>query len=151
MQKLLLELIWWVITALIVVLVMYPIWTNVVDYPVYWQNVMFIVVFITLTRYIFLLKFTFLAKIQWLKVLFVLMAVPCIFLMIEQHNGFQTNLDNIGPEYVTSGVDYDKVMSLATYIKSEFTFFAVGSIIASVAFPLRMIISVWRLKNKGTV
>jgi hypothetical protein len=40
---------------------------------------------------------------------------------------------------------------MANYIKNEFTFFSIGSLIALAAFPVRMIISVWRLHNKGTV
>jgi hypothetical protein len=151
MQKFLLELVWWVITAVLVNAIMYPIWASGADYPVNWQNIMFIVIFITLTRYMFLLKYTFIAKIQWLKVFFILITVPVVCLLIEQHNVFQTNIDNVGPEYVTKGVPYSKVLSIAHYAKSEFTFFSVGSILAMLAFMVRMLISVWRLKNKGTV
>jgi hypothetical protein len=151
MQKFLLEMVWWAVTAVIVAAVMYPIWASGAQYPVNNQNVMFIVLFTTLTRYMFFLKHTFLAKIQWLKVFFVLITVPCLFLLIEQHNAFQTNLDNIGPEYVATGVPDAKLLEIATYAKKEFTFFSVGSILGLIAFMLRMLISVWRLKNKGTV
>jgi hypothetical protein len=151
MQKFLLELVWWVVTAVLVSAIMFPIWASGADYPVNWQNIMFIVIFITLTRYMFLLKHTFLAKIQWLKVFFILITVPVFFLLLEQHNIFQTNIDNIGVEYVTKGVEDTKVLRIAHYAKSEFTFFSVGSIIALLAFMVRMLISVWRLKNKGTV
>jgi hypothetical protein len=71
--------------------------------------------------------------------------------LIEQHNAFQTNLDNIGPEYVASGVPDAKLLDIAHYAKNEFTFFSVGSILGMIAFMLRMLISVWRLINKGTV
>ncbi len=151
MQKFLLELVWWAITAVLVTAIMYPIWASGADYPVNWQNIMFIVIFITLTRYMFLLKYTFLAKIQWLKVFFILITVPVLFLLIEQHNLFQTNLDNIGPEYLTKGVPDAQILKIADYAKKEFTFFSVGSILAMLAFMVRMLISVWRLKNKGTV
>lgn len=151
MHKLLFELTWWVVTAVIVAAVMYPIWMNVTDYPVWWQNTLFIVVFITLTRYIFLLKYTFLARIQWLKILLVLVAAPCIFALLQIYDNFKLDLDSIGPDYVTKGMAPEKVMDMATYIKNEFVFFAIGSLIASVAFALRMIISVWRVRNRGTV
>ncbi len=151
MYKLFLELTWWMITAIVVCAIMYPIWPYTDGFPVLKENIMFIVVFITLTRYIFLLKYTYLANFKYLKVFLVLVATPCIFYLVEQHQAFQTNLDNIGPEYVTAGVEDSKVLAMANYIKSEFTLFAVGSIIAAVAFPLRMIISVWRQINKGTV
>lgn len=151
MHKILMELIWWTITALVVCAVMYPIWPYFDGFPVLQDNILFIVVFITLTRYIFLLEYTFLAKVKYLKVFLVLIATPCIFYLVEHHQAFQTNLDNIGPEYITRGVEDAKVLEMASYIKSEFTLFAVGSIIAALAFPIRMIVSVWRQINKGTV
>jgi hypothetical protein len=151
MHKLFLELTWWLITALIVGAVIYPIWPYLDGFPVLSDNIMFVVVFITLTRYIFLLENTFLARLKYLKVLFVLVATPFIFFLVEQHQAFQTNLDNIGPEYITKGVEDAKVLQMASYIKSEFTLFAVGSIVAAAVFPLRMIVSVWRQINKGTV
>jgi hypothetical protein len=40
---------------------------------------------------------------------------------------------------------------MTQYIRSEFLFFGVGSVIVSILLPFRMIISVWRTKNKGTV
>lgn len=151
MQKLVLEIIWWAVTAVIVAAILFPIWQNVNNYPVYWQNIMFIILFVTLTRYIFLLKYTFLSHIQWLKVLLVLIIMPCFFFLLEHHNAFQKDLDNIGMEYVTQGVAYEKAVKLGGYIKSQFTFFSVGTLIAVMVFPIRMIISVWRLHNKGTV
>lgn len=151
MYKFLFELTWWAVTAVIVAAVMYPIWVNVTDFPVWWQNILFIVVFITLTRYIFLLKYTFLARIQWLKILLVLVAAPSIFALLQIYDDFKLDLDSIGPDYVTSGVAPERIIEMATYIKNEFFFFAIGSLIASVTFVLRMIISVWRVKNRGTV
>jgi hypothetical protein len=151
MQKLLFELLWWIVTAVIVVAVMFPIWSSVENFPVYRENITFIIIFVTLTRYIFLLKHTFLAKLQWLKVLIVLISAPCIFVLVEMQNAFQTNLDNIGADYVTQGVKPENILHMVRYVKNEFTFFSVGSIMTALFFPIRMIISVWRLKNKGTV
>ena len=151
MHKILMELTWWAVTALVACAVMYPIWPYIDGFPVLQDNLLFIVVFITLTRYIFLLEFTFLAKIKYLKVFLVLISAPCIFYLVEHHQAFQTNLDNIGPEYITVGVEDKKILEMASYIKSEFTLFAVGSIVAAILFPIRMIVSVWRQINKGTV
>jgi hypothetical protein len=89
--------------------------------------------------------------LQWLKVLIVLISAPCIFVLVEMQNAFQTNLDNIGADYVTQGVKPENILHMVRYVKNEFTFFSVGSIMTALFFPIRMIISVWRLKNKGTV
>ena len=44
-----------------------------------------------------------------------------------------------------------KQTSLINYIKNEMIFFGVGSIITGIILPFRMIISLWRMRNKGTV
>ena len=67
-MKLLLEGIWWFITAIIVSLVMYPIWSNFPEFKFNVVNIVNITAFVTFTRYIFLLKYTFIAKMEKVKI-----------------------------------------------------------------------------------
>lgn len=63
-----LELIWWVITAVVVAVVLYPIYKAMYVWPFRTWNIIFIVGLLTLGRYVFLLKHTFMAKRQILKI-----------------------------------------------------------------------------------
>ena len=114
-------------------------------------NIIFIIVFITFTRYIFLLKHTFLAKQQVIKIAFVLISVPIVFILIHQINLFQTFLDEYGIEGLVGNLPFGKRENIAKFIRAEMLFFGVGSVISAIILTFRLVVSVWRTRNKGTV
>lgn len=150
-KKIQLELLWWVVTAFIVGGVLFPIKSKLADYPFLVINIIFILVFITFTRYIFLLKHTFIAKQQILKAAIIFLCVPLLFYLISSLNYFQTYLDEEGIESLLEVIPYDKRGNLDGFIRKEMIFFGVGSIVATALLPLRMLMSIWRTHNKGTV
>ena len=48
------ELIWWLVTLILVVAILYPILQNTNDYPFLTLNILYIVAFVTLSRHLFL-------------------------------------------------------------------------------------------------
>jgi hypothetical protein len=148
-QKLRLELLWWLLTGLLLVLIMAPIYLYTKIYPFWGINIIYIVSFVTVARYLFLLPTTFLAKIQWLKVVLIFLAIPAIFLLIQEMNRFQVFLDYNEPEDLVGLLPVDTLRTMTRYIRSEFILFGVGSIVALVVLPFRMVISVWRYRNTG--
>ena len=145
------ELIWWLFTAILMAAVLLPIFTSIHDqYPFYFINLIYIATFITLTRYTFLLHQTFLAKRQVLKVIVFFLCVPLIFFLVQELNGFQTFLDEKGWDTVVGNLAYAKRNGMINYMRSQMILFGVGSIIISVLFPLRLVVSVWRTRNRGT-
>jgi len=145
-----LEIIWWIFTLVLVAGILYPILTKVDNYPFLVINIIFVIVFITFTRYIFLLKHTFIAKQQIIKVAFVLISVPIVFILIHQINLFQTFLDEYGIEGLVGKLPFGKRENIAKFIRAEMLFFGVGSVISAILLSLRLVVSVWRTKNKGT-
>ena len=83
-QKLRLELLWWLLTGLFLALVLAPVYIYTEGYPFWRVNIIYIVTFVTVARYIFLLPTTFLAKMQWLKVALICATIPAIFLLIQE-------------------------------------------------------------------
>jgi hypothetical protein len=150
-SKILLELVWWFVTAIIVGAVMYPIWNEVQEFPFWFENILCIILFVTYARYIFLLKHTFLANLEWLKIFFVLFSPMIVFYLGVQVNKFQVILDEQGIEYITKGVSDARVLKMATYIRTEYMFFAVATVVSGIIFTGRMIKSIWRKRNIGTV
>lgn len=148
-QKLRLELLWWLLTALLLVLVLAPIYLYTEGYPFWNVNIIYIVTAITVARYVFLLPTTFLAKIQWLKTALIFLSIPAIFLLIQEMNRFQVFLDYNEPEDLVGLIHVETSRTMMKYIRSEFILFGVGSIIALVVLPFRMVISVWRYRNTG--
>lgn len=146
-----LELLWWLITFLILVAVLVPIYLKVDHYDFYLLNSVFIIGFITFTRYIFFLPFTWLAHTERWKVILFFLCIPFLFYLLQGINQFQVFLDEEGPEALIKNLQGKTLSDMTTYIRSEMLLFGVGSIISGLIFPFRLLISVWRKRNRGSV
>jgi len=150
-KKLLLELIWWIATIIIVVLFILPIYNTVGDkYVFYIQNIFFIVLFITFTRYIFLLKYTFLANNKKLKVALVFIPIILFFYAIDSLFDFQDYIDRQEHIEMLNHLTPDRAMEISKYIKYQFLFFGTGGMMVIFMLPIKMIVSVWKQINRGT-
>ena len=129
---------------------LHPIVSSIGSYPFAEINAIFIIVFITFVRYIFLLPQTFLARLQYVKTAIVLLSLLIIVYLINGFSWFQTFMDEEGLQQLTSGLGVTEQEDLLQYIRAEMIFFGVGSIISAIALPVRLIISIWRQYNKGT-
>jgi len=151
-NKIVLELVWWIATAIIVILVLLPILNYVgEDYPYYTSNIFFIALFITFTRYIFLLKHTFIAKQRVLKLILIFLPIPLFFYSIDALFNFQNFVDQGEHIKMLSHLNPDTAIDISKYIKYQFIFFGTGAMLVLFLLPVRMIISIWRSMNKGTV
>lgn len=150
-KKISLELYWWLFTVALAFAVLLPILNKIDDYIFLIPNIIFIATFITFTRYIFLLEHTFLAHYTKAKIGIVLLSLIIVFYLTNQINVFQTFLDEEGPDKLVLQLPFVEQNSMANYIRSQYLFFGVGSVIAAIVLPFRFVISVWRNYNRGTV
>jgi hypothetical protein len=150
-EKLKVELIWWIFTTIIVIAVLIPIWRNVPSFPFFAENIFFIAAFVTFTRYIFLLPTTLIAKSKWIKVFIIAISAILFFVMTTGLGDFHNFLEERGLQTLVTHLHVTKQTSVINYIKSEMIFFGVASIIAGLILPIRMIVSLWRMRNRGTV
>lgn len=150
-QKWKIEMIWWVFTLILAAMVLLPIWRKAPAYPFFAQNLLFIIAFVTFTRYIFLLPTTLIARQKWIKVFVIAGAAIAFFVMATAMSDFRNFIDERGLQTLVTHLHVTQQTSIINYIKNEMIFFGVGSSIACVVLPLRMIISLWRMRNRGTV
>lgn len=148
-----LELLFWIFTALLALIVQLPIYNSLgaERYPFYLQNTVFILAAITVTRYIFLLQHTFLAYRQILKIAFVFLCIPLIFYLVQEINHFQTYIDEQGWDALVGHLAYEERKSMIDYIRNQMILFGIMAVISSVIFPFRLIVSVWLTYNRGKV
>ena len=146
-----LELVWWIFTGIVVFAFLFPITSKISNYPFMMINIIFIVVFLTLGRYFLFLKHTFLAKEQKIKMIVFLLCIPLLMFLVNQLNVFQTSVVERGIESFIRDIPYDDQFSLANYIFKEMQFFGVGAIIVAILLPFRLLLSIWRVRNRGTV
>ena len=144
------ELLWWAITAILLVAILFPINAYSENYPFWIANSVFILAFITFTRYIFLLNQTPLRYVQWLKVVIIILCIPLVTYMIRELHAFQLFADERGVQSIFTRLAENTQTRLVEFTKTEMLFFGVGGILSAVVFPFRMLISFWRTYNKGT-
>lgn len=149
--KLSVELIAWLMTGLLLILFILPITRKIYQYPYIGTNIIFIIVTVTLVRYTFLLKHTFLARIQWLKALLILASVPAFLYILRLFKDFQEFLSERGVESIMLHLPHVQQLRLGKYITAEMLFFGSASMICIILFAFRMLISIWRQHNKDTV
>lgn len=149
--KLSLELMMWLVTVILIGLVLLPIYLNVEAYPFYLNNIIFIVVFITLARYIFLLQHTIVSRSLIFKAGMMLISIPLIMYLLDGVSSFQGFADDVGLQTLVEDLSTTKQNSMIKYMKTEMIFFGVAAVIVAVLFPFRMLISIWRGINKNTV
>lgn len=145
-----LESIWWIATAILLFVLIYPIYSSSPDFPFLTSNILSILVFVTLTRHIFLLKHSFLGYAQWAKVALIVICIPLFIYLIQELNAFERFADEIGIQSLFTNLPEQGQSTMVEYTKSEYLFFGVGSLITVVIFPFRMLISFWRTYNHGT-
>lgn len=145
------EIIWWIITAVILVVVMLPIYTKAPDFPFIPSNLLYIIVAITYTRYIFLLRYTPIAWSIPFKIIFPVSALLITFMFAGGLMELQRLLDEEGFLFFLGHLTGNEASSMAKYIHAEFFFFGVASVICSIILAFRMIISIYRQINKDTV
>ncbi|MDX1479498.1 MAG: hypothetical protein R3301_17415 [Saprospiraceae bacterium] len=145
--KVRLELIWWLFTAVLVLAVLSPLLINQVVLPFLWVNVLFVVIFVTFTRYIFLLRHTLWARKMWPKFLVIAVSVVLFFVIVTALGDFNNFVEEVGLQTLVDHLPASRQYNLIRYIQSEAIFFGVGSAIVTVIFPLRMLISIWRTRN----
>lgn len=142
-----LELVWWAISLIVAVLVVGPIYLQLGEYPFLWDNVIFIIAFITFSRLIFLLKYSLIADKRNLKVGIIFLCVIMAFLLIQKLNGFQLFLDEDRMTPLLEDLAMEDRKSMYSYIKTQMMFFGVGSVISCILLPFRLVLSIWRRWN----
>lgn len=150
-HKLKVELLWLVATAAVVVLAMTPIRLKVPSYPFYFENIAFIVIFITFARYVLMFKLSLIAHTKWLKLIIILTGVLFVFILMTGLQDFRNYMDERGLQTLVDDLNVYQQTRIIRYIKHEMIFFGVGSIITTVLLQLRCILSLWRMKNSGRV
>ena len=134
-RKALLEILFWAFTVVVAIAVLLPIVNEVEGYPFLFINIVYIVTAITVTRYLFLLPHTFLARLQPLKVILVFLCLPFVFYLVQELNNFQVFIDEKGLDALVGDLPYARRNNMVDYIRSEMLLFGTGSIISSVSFP----------------
>jgi hypothetical protein len=143
------ELIWWAFTLVLAGLMLLPIYTHLPDFPYLVANAVYIIVAITLTRYLFFLKISWLRDHLMIQGAFSILLIPLIFGMIQFLNAFIRFFDENGRDALVGNLPKETAVILNGYLHAEYRFFAVWAIIAALMMPLRLLYNVWMRYRAG--
>lgn len=147
-SKLSLEVVFLLITVLLIVAFIFPIFDYYgPPFQFYFSNILFIFVFLTYTRYIFLLPYTPFSHTKRLKLVFIFLSIPLIMYGLDRLLEFQAYLDEVGFVDI-SGDDINQASKYATYARTQYLFFCSAALVVMIILPLRMVVSIWRIVNK---
>jgi len=151
-KKLTFEILWWVITAVIVALVLLPIYSSISsDYHFYIENVASVVIFVTLSRWMFLLRHTFFGWNKKVKLALIFLMIPLFFICYDNMIDFRSFLDEENVMAMVQSLPTPEQPKMAKYIQYQYIFFGTGAIMTVIMLPFRMVLSIWRQINKGSV
>jgi hypothetical protein len=145
-----LEWVYWLITGLLAVLLLLPIYQNVENYPFYTYNLLFIFTFFTLTRYIFLLQHSPFVYHKITKLFLAAISIPLAFILFQGFYEYEAAINEYGPEDYFQFKSGAQPPQIIKYINSEMVLFGVSAIFVTLLTPFRMLISIWKTKNRGT-
>ena len=145
------EFFWWLITAIFAAAVVLPILLRLPDFPYLWHNILFAVCFVVFTRHIFFLRYTFLGPQQYLKIALFFIAIPVVFLLIDQVNFFQNYINDGGLIKDIGSLPYKQQEGIEKYIRTEILLLGTAAIVSGILFGIRMLVSVFRYRNSKTV
>jgi len=137
------ELIWWAFTLVLSCLVLVPVYTQLPGFPYVTANFVYVVVAVTLTRYLFFLKISWLRDHLLIQGALSILLLPLIFWMVQYFNSFIRFFDEQGPDVLTKGMESGLASVMNSYLHAEFRFFAVWAIVAALIMPLRLLYNVW--------
>ena len=150
-RKWAIEILWWFVTSIAVVLILLPIILNTEGFVFYNLNIGFIALFITFTRWIFLWKTHPLARSRVFRYVLLIACIPVFIYSIGGLNDYTRFVDQENLSQFMEALSPEKQKAISRYIQNEFIFFGVGTVIGSILMPMRMLISNFRQRNRGTL
>lgn len=141
--------LWLLLILLLPALVLWPVYSNDIVFTFYFYNILIITAPVFFLRYIFFIKYTFIEKTIVPKLLIMPLALILGIYSYIILNEFIDFYNNNGIYYSLEDFSLDKQEFLGNYIFRQFIFFAAFTMITCIVIPFRMLISVWRVYNKG--
>jgi hypothetical protein len=142
------EALAWLFAFVFCILVLGPIYLKTgLYYHFYLQNATSILVFLTFARIIFLLRYTPYARSRYVRFALIALAIPLFMYQLDNLYDFQRFMDEEGTIAFFKESFRPDDYNFGKFIRYQFVFFSVASLVSIAAMPIRMVISFWRTTN----
>ena len=140
------EMIWWLISALIVAAALFPLFSKV-HYQMLWVNALILFVAVTYFRYAVMLRSVYVLRSKWIRFALSVININFFVFVLRQQQNFLTVYNSYTLEELGKPIkplSLDEVYNLFSYYFSEVTFSVVACLCLTVALTVRMVLSYWQ-------
>lgn len=141
------ELMSWLATIVIAFLVVLPIINNGIHFPFLSYNVLYIIVGLTITRYVLFWSWIPFRDSKVAKILLMFMVPLIFFPLLEGIHSFVEFNDQEGIQSILNHLSLSKFNFFVSYIRLEYLLFGMLSFLGSFLLGLKMLRSLWRQIN----
>ena len=145
------ELIWWIVSALIAVAVVWPYYPAlIVEVPFLVPNMVMIVLMIQCIRLTFFLRQSPWPSFRWMIFVLNFAFIPFSMYVIKHYSGMSQFFESSSWMHSFSYLlTLTEKSDLASYIRTEFTFVSVVAFISGFSFSSRMVVASWRILSRS--
>lgn len=149
--KLTFEIVTVVGAAIIAMLLILPIYMVNPNYPFFKSHFIFIFLFLNFAKYIFFLRFSLFSHYNPVKLVFIFLTIPLAVLLTDEFSMFQDYSDTVGLQELVKSMNGNDQNGMMAFIRNQMLFFGAGSVVTTVLLAFRLIISIWRVRNRNRV
>jgi hypothetical protein len=142
------EILSWIFIVLFAAMIVFPVYIKCgSNFMFYTRNAFAVIIFLALTRYLFLLKFIPYGRSNWWRAMMIIACIPLFLYSLDTLFDFKRFIDEEGVVSFFKGSTDLSDYEFGKYIRYEYIFFAVGALVTIAMMPIRMIVSFWRTTN----
>jgi hypothetical protein len=146
------EVLWWLLTAMIVYAGLYPI-VSIIDYKFVYLHAFFIIITVSYFRFSLGLKSVPYLRLSWVRYLLFTLNFILVFFIIKKEqelfrlfDSFETH--DFGYPQQNVFMTPETKLRLFDYLKLSVNFFGTGAMLMTIALQLRIILSYWKSATK---
>ncbi len=139
-----------VLTFIVVVMCMLPMYFYELDYPFAGDHLLFAILSVWLTFHVFALRNSPLNKNLYIKIALIPIMIFLFFYLLRKFNGFMTYADETGLNPLLQNLSVQDLHFVRRYIMIAFQLVALTTLLATAILPVVFLRSVWRdVNNKN--
>jgi hypothetical protein len=131
-------------------IVFLPIYEQIYHYQFFQKNILALFIFLVLIKEIFFTKYSLYSQSNFTKVVLLFLMIPLFLFLLDNLFDLNRFLDEEGYSKLieNSQLNQMQLLNLGQYIRIEYLIALVGGMIATIAFPIKLLISIWVKINK---
>jgi hypothetical protein len=140
----LLELTWWLLTAVIAAIILLPIHLAGISFHFWQYNLFFILISFTFGRFLFFFHLHPLYKSKIFKITMIFLVPVLFFPMVEGLHSFIEFNDREGIQTLLSHLSNRRQNQFRWFIQQEYLILAIAAFVSSFLMIIKMIRALWK-------